>query len=174
MTASEQELQQLQGIGRTLAQRLVEAGLDSIAKVAAAGEDQLCAVKGIKRSAVAQLMAQAGAFQDGPAAGKEAKVADLQLELSGVRRQVQALVASAAARFAQELASQPGFKLFRSIEKLSASLDKIEGRLDLHPRRAGKILAKAEKGLSSLGEADLAELRTGFKKACNTLKQILA
>ncbi|HBG04855.1 MAG: hypothetical protein A2075_11345 [Geobacteraceae bacterium GWC2_58_44] len=173
MTGNEQELQQLQGIGRTLAQRLVEAGIGSIAKVAAAGEDQLCAVKGIKRSAVPQLMAQAGALQDSPPAGKEVQIADLELGLSGLRDQLRILVASAAVRYAQELVSKPGLKLFRSIEKLSVSLDKIEGRLELHPRRAGKVLAKAGKRLSSLGEADLVELRTGFNKARNALKQIL-
>ena len=44
-----QELQQIRGIGKVLAQRLIDAGNDSCAKVAALGEEGLKQFKGLKR-----------------------------------------------------------------------------------------------------------------------------
>ena len=58
------ELQQLNGIGEVLAQRLIESSYDSIAKVANAGEKGLATIAGLNpgkaRSIVAQARKKAG------------------------------------------------------------------------------------------------------------------
>ena len=53
------ELQQLNGIGKVLAQRLIESSYDSIAKVACAGEKGLATIAGLNPGTVRSIVAQA-------------------------------------------------------------------------------------------------------------------
>ena len=167
------DLQQLDGIGKGLARRLAEAGFDSTVKVAAAGEDDLRAIKGMAKLPVAEIIAQAKQLTAASLAEKEAVIAALQQELAAFRAQVQSLAASAQERFADVLETKPGHKLSKSIAKMNASLEKVEGRIARRPRRSARVLSKAGKRLAGAADADLPELRRDFKKARNELKRIL-
>jgi uncharacterized small protein (DUF1192 family) len=176
MSRVEKELQQLKGIGigKGSARRLAKAGFVSIAKLAAASESDLLAVKGMARRPVAEIIVQAKQLSADSVAEKEARMATLQQEISALRSQVETLAASASERFPEALETAPGQKLSRSIAKINASLEKVEGRLPKRPRRTARVLTKAGKRLEGAAEADLNGLRLGFKKARNDLKRILA
>ncbi|HEY6008277.1 MAG TPA: helix-hairpin-helix domain-containing protein, partial [Geobacteraceae bacterium] len=53
-------LQQLKGVGEVLSGRLVDAGYDTFAKVAAAGEEGLAKIRGINPRMLGSIVAQAG------------------------------------------------------------------------------------------------------------------
>jgi len=167
------DLQQLDGIGKGLARRLAEAGFDGTVKVAAASEDELRAIKGMASLPVPEIIAQAKQLTAVSLAEKEAKFAALQQELTSFRDQVQSLAASAQERFADVLETKPGHKLSKSIVKMNASLEKVEGRITRRPRRSARVLCKAGKRLEGAADADLPELRRDFKKARNELMRIL-
>jgi hypothetical protein len=166
-------MQKLEGIGKGLARRLVEAGFDSIVKVAAAQEIELLAIKGMARRPVAQIIEQAQQLTAASLAEKEALVAALQQELSALRVQVQAMAASASERFPEVLETPSGQKLSKSIAKINASLAKVEGNIAKRPRRTARVLTKAGKRLAGAADGDLSGLRLGFQKARNELKRIL-
>ncbi|HBG04858.1 MAG: hypothetical protein A2075_11325 [Geobacteraceae bacterium GWC2_58_44] len=166
------DLQQLNGIGKRLARRLAEAGFDSATKVAAAGEDELAAVKGMAGRPVAELIEQARQLTAASLAEQEALIAALQQELAAFRAQVQSLAASASERFSEALETKSGHKLTKSIAKINASLEKVEGSIPKRPRRTVRVLYKAGKRLAGAADADLSGLRVGFKKARNELKRL--
>lgn len=167
------DLQQLDGIGKGLARRLAHAGFDSTAKVAAASEDEMRAIKGMASLPVAGIMAQARQLAAASLAEREAKIASLQQELAAFRAQVHSLAASAQERFAGELETKTGQKFSKSIAKMNASLEEVAGRMARRPRRAARVLSKAVSRLAGSQDADLPELRRSFKKARNQIKRIL-
>jgi DNA anti-recombination protein RmuC len=74
--------------------------------------------------------------------------------------------------FQEELAGKTGKKVEKQIMKVIASLEKVEGKLETRVKKAGKGLAKAEKSLSLLAAAGLADIGKGLKKARKSLKKI--
>jgi len=173
MSRKEKDLQQLKGIGKGLAGRLAEAGFDSVVKVAAAAESELRVIKGMALRPVGEIIEQAKQLTSASVTDKEALIATLQQELSALREQVQILAASAKERFPEALETPPGHKLSKSIAKINASLERVEGSSPRRPRRAVRVLAKAGKRLAGASDADLTGLRLRFKKARNELKRIL-
>lgn len=166
-------LQQLKGVGDVLSGRLVEAGYDTFARVAAAGEEGLKQIPGINPRLVPSILEQAARLAGEVEPTKAQKVETLKRNTVVLKEQVQGIALRVRDAFPQEAAGKLGRKVEKELLKVIASLEKVEGKLDTRVKRAGKGLAKAEKRLAALADADLAAIDKGLKKARKSLKRVL-
>jgi hypothetical protein len=166
------ELQKLKGVGEVLSRRFVEAGYDTFAKIAAAGEKGLQKIPGVNPRMLASIVAEAAALSGDIAKNKSQKAAQLKLQVAALKEQVQGIALSVRDRFRDEVAGKSGRKLEKEILKLIDALEKVEGRLETRVKRAGKGLLKAEKKLEGLAMANLKKVGNGLQKARKSLKTI--
>jgi hypothetical protein len=166
------ELQKLKGVGEVLAQRFVEAGYDTFAKVAAAGEDGLKKIPGINPRLLQSIVTQAGELA-GVAEGSRAKrVEELKQQAASLKEQVQNIALGVRDRYKEAVAGNAGKKVEKGILKVINSLEKVEGKLESRVKKAGRGLAKAEKRLEGLADAGLKGIGKGLKKARKSLKRV--
>jgi endonuclease III len=166
------ELQKLQGVGDILSQRFVEAGYDTFAKVAAAGEKGLGKIPGVNPRMLGAIVAQAAALSAGTATGKARKTEELKLRLTSLKEQVQAIALSIQDRFKDELTGKARRKLEKRILKVLGALEQAEGRAETRVKKAGRVLVKAEGMLEGLTVSSLAKVGKGLKRARKSLKTI--
>jgi len=166
------ELKQLRGVGEVLSRRLVEAGYDTFAKVAAAGEDGLRKLQGINPRIVPAILEQAGQLAGEGRPTKTQKVMELKRHAVGLKHKVQGVAVRVRENFQEEIAGKTGKKVEKQILKMIASLEKVEGKLETRVKKAGKGMEKAEKSLSLLAAAGLADIGKGLKKARKSLEKI--
>jgi hypothetical protein len=163
------ELKQLKGVGEVLSRRLIEAGHDTLAKVVAAGEDGLKKIQGINQKMVAGILEQAGQLAGEGQPSKAQKVQELKRQAASLKEKVQGVALRVREGFQDEIAGKTGKNVERQIMKMIASLEKVEGKLETNVKKAGKGLAKAEKNLSLLAAAGLADIGKGLKKVRKSL-----
>jgi hypothetical protein len=168
------ELQKLKGVGEVLSGRLVAAGYDTFAKVAAAGEEGLKKIPGINPRLVPSIVEQAGQLSGEAKTTKAQKVEALKKSAAVLKEQVQGVALRVRDAFPQEAGGKAARKVEKEILKLIASLEKVEGKFESKVKRAGKGLAKAEKRLAALADAGLADIGRGLKKARKSLKRVVA
>jgi hypothetical protein len=166
------ELKRLKGVGEVLSRRLVEAGCDTLAKVAAAGEEGLKKIQGINPRMVLSILEQAGQLSGEGPASKAQKVEELKRQAASLKEQVQGVALRLRDNFQEELAGKTGKKVEKQIMKVLASLEKLDGKLETRVKKAEKGLAKAEKSFALLAAAGLADIGKGIKKARKSLKKI--
>ncbi|HLO25764.1 MAG TPA: helix-hairpin-helix domain-containing protein [Geobacteraceae bacterium] len=166
------ELQKLKGVGTVLAQRLVAAGLDTFAKIAAAGEEGLKKIQGLNPRMIQPILTQAGEMIGEAQKSKAEKVAELKQKTDALKVQVQEIALSIRDRFKEEVVGKAGRKLEKEIVKVISSLEKVEGQLESKVKKAGKGLVKAEKRLADLADAKLKGIGKGLKKARKSLKRV--
>lgn len=173
-TPSMMELQQIRGIGNVLAQKLIDAGNDSCAKVAALGEEGLKKLKGINPKAIPSILEQAAqlAKQDGK--DREARVAALKEYVATLRQTVQDLTASARAHLSGDLSKKAERKITDALIGFLSTLEKVEGRAHKRLKRTGRGLFKANKRLEGLAEGNLKAIRKGLKRAKKSLQRVNA
>jgi hypothetical protein len=174
MKQSTTELQKLKGVGAVLAGRLVAAGYDTCAKVAAAKEDELRKIAGINPRLIPAIIAQAAGLAAEADTGRARKVEELQQLASTLKEKVQEIALSVRDRFKDEIAGKGGRKLEKEIVKVITSLEKVEQRMETKVKKSGQGLAKAERRLEGLAEAGLKKVDKGLKKARKSLKRIYA
>ena len=172
MKQSMKELQQLKGVGEVLSRRLVEAGYDTFAKIAAAGEEGLRKIQGLNPRIIQPLLAQAGEMIGEAQKSKAEKIYELKQKTDSLKVQVQEIALSLRDRFKDEITGKIGRKLEQDIVKVIASLEKVEGKLESKVKKAGKGLIKAEKRLANLADAKLKSVGKGLKKARKSLKRV--
>jgi uncharacterized protein YoxC len=172
MKASSKELLQIKGIGTILSKRMVDEGLDTFAKIVAAGVDGLQRIKGINPRAINSILEQATKLAESVSLDKT-KISELKLGITGLREKIQTLTASSSERFQGELTHKTGRKLTKGLVKILDSLDGIEQKLPKRLKRAGKGILKAEQCLTALVESDINELRKGLGKTRKALKRVL-
>jgi hypothetical protein len=165
MVNVKEDLLQLKGIGRVLVKRLQEAGLDSFAKVAQAGEAELLKINGINPHKVSSIVEQAKLLSEAAHAGHQARIETLQLRLTEVKEKVQALAETTRERFQQELAGKWGKKLSSDLVRIEDALGLVVDGGKKSAKRAGKALDKAQKRVDGLEGASLKKVHKGFKKA---------
>ena len=174
MTGKFSELQQLKGIGEILARRLGEAGLDSFARIAAAGEVGLRAIKGINPRAVPAIIEQARRLAETAAAERTARSDELKHQIVGLRGSLQALAAIVQKRYPEELADKSGRTITKELVRAFDLLGDIERKLPKRLKRAGKGLAKAGRSLAGLAEAAPKGVRKGLRRTRQALQGVLA
>jgi DNA anti-recombination protein RmuC len=166
------ELQQLKGVGEILSRRLVEAGYDTFAKIAAAGEEGLKKIQGLSPRMIPPILSQAEEMLGEARKSKAEKVATLKQKTDALKVQVQEIALSIRDRFKDEISAKIGRKLEKDIVKVISSLEKVEGKLESKVKKAGKGLIKAEKRLANLADAKLKGIGKGLKKARKSLKRV--
>ena len=172
MKQSMKELQQLKGVGEVLSRRLVEAGYDTFAKIAAAGDDGLKKIQGLNPRMIQPLRKQAEEMLGQAQKSKADKVAELKRMTDSLKVQVQEIALKIRDRFKDEITGKIGRKLENNIVKVITSLEKVEGKLESKVKKAGKGLMKAEKRLADLADAKLEGIGKGLKKARKSLKRV--
>lgn len=168
MSRSAQDLQQLRGVGPTLAKRLLEAGFDSLEKIAQAPEEELLKVRGITTRATGSILEQAKLLSRAPQPGQPEGDFDLQRQLSEVRQRIEAVALAARDRFSRELSGKRGKKLGADLVRIEDALLKLGGG-GKKRGRARKALTKAGKRVAGLEDAGLKKLRKGLKRARKAL-----
>jgi len=166
------ELQQLKGVGNVLAQRFVEAGYDTLAKVAAAGEEELKKIPGMNPRMVRAIMTQAGELAGEAENSRAKRVEELKQRAASLKEQVQGIALGVRDRYKEAVAGKAGKNVEKGILKVITSLEKVEGKLESRVKKAGKGLAKAEKRLEGLADAGLKGIGKGLKKARKSLKRV--
>jgi predicted flap endonuclease-1-like 5' DNA nuclease len=174
MTTPMQNLQQIKGIGRILAKRLCEAGIDSFAAITSAGEAGLKAINGITPRMVQSILEQSSRLQAEVCTSKAERLAAVKGSCHSFRNSVQVIAESARQRLSENLSGKPGEKLTTALVRLIDTLDKVEETAHKRVKRAGKAVAKAEQRIEKLVDAEHKDLRKGLKKARKSLRRALA
>lgn len=168
----QKELQKIKGIGEVLAQRLVDAGIDSPAKLAEFGEEGLKQVRGINPRAIPAILEQAQSLATDASKNPEQKQQELQQTSLRIREEVQRLVAAALEAQGEKLLGKKGERLEKQLRKMLAGLEKANATLGARPKRTAKGLAKIEKRLGELAGESVKSLTQGLKKARKPLKRL--
>lgn len=174
MNTKNHELEQIRGIGKVLAQRFLEAGYDSFAKVAEAGEEEIRAVRGINQRMVGSIISQARELSGATRKNRQQHIEDMKLQVAHLKGMVQDIALNVRDRFKDEATGRTGRKIERKLLKVLSSLEKVEGKLESRVKRAGKGLAKAERRLEALADTGLKGIGKGLKKARKSLKKVCA
>jgi ribosomal protein S13 len=168
----QKELQQIKGVGEVVAQRLVEAGYDSFAKVAEAGEEGLRRIRGIDPRGISSILEQAQKLAADVREGTDAQRLALQETAERLQKQVRELAATLRERLADKLPEKKGVRLEKEVDKLLKGLAKVQKQQGIRIKRARKSLAKTGKRLEGLAENGIKGLTRGLKKARKPLKRI--
>jgi len=168
MNKDARELRRLKGVGAVLAGRFMEAGLDSVEKIVAAGEEGLKGIKGINPRTVPSILSQAAEMTAEASTGR---VRELRERTALVTGRVQEIAADVRERFGEELAGKTGKKVEKDILRIVASLEMVTAKLETKRKRVGKVLSRFEKRLAGLDGAGLNDIRKGLKKTRKTLKR---
>jgi ribosomal protein S13 len=168
----QQELQKIKGIGAVLAQRLLEAGVDTPAKLAELGEEGLKQVRGINPRAIPAILEQARALAAEGTKDPEQRLQELEQTSLRIKDEVQRLVATAVENQGEKLLGKKGERLEKQLRKLLAGLERAQATLGARPKRAAKGLAKIEKNLGELSGEGVKALTRGLKQARKPLKRL--
>lgn len=166
MAQAASDLRQIKGIGDALVRRLQDAGLDSFAGIAGAGEEELKQIKGLNPRNIASIREQAQKLAESREADGLAAIEALQSHIAGVRQQIQTLAQSARDRFQDQIDGKFGKKLSIEMVRIEDCLSglKLEGKKGV--KRASKALDKVDKRLGGLSEdASVKKVRKTFKRA---------
>ena len=174
MALTIKELQQLKGVGEILANRFIEAGLDSYAAIVSAGEDGLRKIRGINPRVIPSIVAQAEQLNVASRLSHEERIAQIKEKCAVLRNIVQQATESAQKRLGEELAGKAGDKLTRSLVRLLDTIGQIEEKSHKRLKRTGKAVQKAERRLEGLVDNGYKELRKTVKKARRALTRALA
>lgn len=168
------ELEKIKGIGTVLAKRLADAGHDTVAKVAEAGEEGLRKIKGLNPRAIPSILDQAAGMTQAKGDGRARRIEELKAAATTIREQVEGIARNVRDRFTEELQDKDGRKIEKEVLKMVAALERVEGKLGKRVKRAGKGLAKAEKRLAGLADAGLKGVGKGLRRARKSLKRVLS
>jgi len=168
------ELRKIKGIGEVLSKRLIEAGYDTFDKIVAAGEAGLEKIRGLERLPIKPIIDQAASLAQESDKKKARRLKDLKAAAATIRGQVAGLTRTVNDRFGDRLTEKGRGKIGKQILKMTATLDKIKGKLESRVKPAAKRLAKAEKRLAGMadGTTEPTEVIMGLKKARRTLEKI--
>jgi len=168
------ELQQLKGVGSVLAKRLSEAGVDSMDKVAQAGEEDLKRILGLNPRAIASILEQArrmsGTAQE---QAQHAPQEAVRLKVAAVREKVQSLAETTRSRFNGELTGKFGKKLSVDLVRLVDTLQHIDDRAPRRAKRTARAIDKAQKRIEGLDQASIKKVHKGLKKARRAVSKVL-
>lgn len=172
MTQTIKELQRIKGIGTVFAQRFIEVGYDTFAKIAAAGEEGLRNIQGINAQMVQSILIQARELAGEVDKTHPEKVKELKQKATSMINQVQDIALNVNKRFQKEATGKRGKKVKKEIAKIINSLEKAEDKLQTKVKKNSKVLVKAKNKLSGLTETGLKGLEKGLKKTRKLLKNL--
>ena len=167
------DLQQLKGIGQVLSRRLVEAGYDSMAKIAGASREKLREIPGMNPRFIESLTTQAGELAVETGKSRAMRVEEIRQKVSSLKGQVQEIAGNVRNRCQEEISDKSRKRAEKELLKVMSSLEKVEGTPEIKVKKAGKRLAKAEKLLEGLAVAKLDKIGKSLKKVRKSLNRVL-
>ncbi|MBU5613777.1 helix-hairpin-helix domain-containing protein [Geomonas azotofigens] len=174
MVQSAADFRRLKGVGAILGKRLYDAGYDSFAKIAQAGEEGLKKVRGVNRRHIGSILEQARELAGLEQDQRQAPAQLMQQRVVGMREKVEILAQTTRDRFTGEISEKCGRKLGADLERIENALSQMHDFGNKRSKRFVKILTKAEKKVTGLEEASLKKVRKGFKKARKAILKALA
>lgn len=165
MVQSTADFRQLKGVGVILGKRLYDAGFDSFAKIAQAGEEGLRKVRGVNSRHIASILEQARELAGLDREERKDPAQLMRQRVTEVREKVEGLAETTRNRFANEMSDKCGRKLGSDLERIENALSQMHDFGNKRSKRIAKILAKTEKKVAGLEEASIKKVRKGFKKA---------
>jgi hypothetical protein len=102
------ELKRLRGVGVVLSRRLAEAGYDTFAKVAAAGEEGLKKIQGINRRMILAILEEAELLAGEGRTTKAQKVEELKRQAASLKQKVHGIALRVRDNFQEEIAGKAG------------------------------------------------------------------
>ena len=158
-------LTKVKGIGKTIAERLIANGIDSLDKLAIASADELGKIRGLQSTDLPEIIAQAKELALAEKLNDET-LAALMVDTSRLKDEVETLVHHIRERFADEGDLGDKHKILRKeISRTLASLERVEAALSSQLRRLGKGLAKADAKISQVTDSNVDDVLSGLKKA---------
>jgi ABC-type transporter Mla subunit MlaD len=158
-------LQQIDGINKEIAIRLIEKGYDSLEKLVDADRVELVEITGLSRKAIPAILEQAGQMLQSQQEEEES-LAELSDDATKLKTDVEQLILNIRGRFDATNASKEQVKeLRKEISRTLASLEKVEAALTEQLRRLSKGLAKADQKISEVSGLGVEEVVSGLKKA---------
>lgn len=165
MVQTTADLRQLKGVGMILGKRLYDAGFDSFAKIAQAGEEGLRKVRGVSPRTIGTILEQSRQLAGLDVQEEKKPVEQMQQRVVEVRELVETLAQAARDRFRAEIAGKCGRKLGSDLERIENALSQMHDFGNKRSKRVGKALMKAEKRVTGLEDASLKKVRKGLKRA---------
>lgn len=165
MVQSTADLKQLKGVGMILGKRLYDAGFDSFAKIAQAGEEGLKKVRGVSPRTINSILEQSRQLAGLEHHEEGEKTGVMQQRVAELREKVETLAQTTRERFAEGMSGKCGRKLSADLIRMENALDHMHDFGKKRSKRAGKALVKAEKRVTGLEDASLKKVRKGFKRA---------
>jgi transcription termination factor NusA len=165
------ELQQIKGIGAVLAQRLVEAGIDNLERLAAVSDEELAAIKGVIADKIPTLKEQARRhLQTGSA---QASLQQMLEDAERLREGMQDLVIKLRDQHVESDDGKTQRNLRKEIARVLATLERVEAALSDQLRRISKKLAKADAKLAEIAKDDVEALTKGLRDTRKTIDKIV-
>lgn len=171
MVNSVADLQQLKGVGAATAKLLQDAGYDSFASIAEAGEDGLKKVRGLHPRGIRSIVEQARNLSAEEQLESPQQQETIDEQLGEVREKIQSLAESARERFQQRLTGKKGKRLSSDLLRIEDTLEQMTGGGKKRRNRAGKALRKAQKRLAGLENASLKKIRKSVKRARKVMQR---
>jgi len=167
------ELTKIKGVGEILTKRLIKAGYHSFDKIAAAGEEGLKEINGIKSQLIPSIIEQATALAAEHKTERARKVAEIKTAIAGIREQVERIATAVKKRAGQEAQGKEKYKIETQLRKMFTALENVEESLGKRVKGAQKKLSNAGACLATLStETCVKRMGNRLKKARKSLKKI--
>lgn len=174
MVQSTADLKRLKGVGMILGKRLYDAGFDSFAKIAEAGEEGLKKVRGISARSIRSILEQSRELAGGDRNGEDEPSDAMQQRVREVRDTVESAAQKTRDRFSEEMTGKCGKKLSSDLTRIENALVQMHDFGRKRSKRAAKALVKAEKRVTGLEDASLKKIRKRFKRARKAVLKALS
>jgi transcription termination factor NusA len=157
-------LQQIDGISKVIATRLIEKGFGTLDKLASANSGELIEVTGLSEKKALEILEQAKSMLENKQ--EEESLSELTDDAAKLKTDVEQLVLNIRNRFEDTTVPKEQIKeLRKEISRTLASLERVEAALSEQLRRLSKGLAKADQKISQISELGVEEVMSGLKKA---------
>lgn len=165
------QLQQLKGVGAALAKRLVEAGFDTLPRLANATAGELATIKGLPAEAIPALQEQARALA-GPTVADKSLTVMLE-DTERLRLGVASLVTQLRDHHAEGDDGKALRQLRKEISRVLATLERVDATLSEQLLRLGKKLSKADARLGTVAADDLETLTKGLRHTRKAIDKVV-
>lgn len=175
MASVNRQLQQIKGVGEVVAQRLAEAGFDTLPRLAAASAEELAGIKGLPSAAIPAILDQARELATGEEGDADEKsLVEMLDDAERLRMGVSGLVLKLRERQAEDDGGKAQRQLRKEITRVLATLERVEASLSEQLRKLGKKLAKADAKLSAVPQDDLEAITKGLRHTRKAIDKIIA
>jgi DNA integrity scanning protein DisA with diadenylate cyclase activity len=167
------QLKNIDGVGITLAERLIEAGFMSFTEIAEAPEKDLLEITGIKESNIKEIQKSAEKQAEVEKAAQEKKLSSLLQDADKLKDGIQELVLNIRKETLDTPPEKTAKELRREISRILAGLEKVEDNLFSQMKQLTKNLSKAESKLDKVAKGKTDEITQNLEKAHKKIDKAL-